>query len=706
LRLKVKSPFEEKPVGIEWAKWKTDHTDKVDWSEVCRHPCGRPKEPCLEISATTSYQSKLASKASTSVPATSPVRNLLNSSPCSPVTSCSINFAFPDEFDYGSFHFDDDVDDEDAAQPSPPRVQVKVALPFALPAAIMPNAGSYEDDGGSEKGDDASMLFLGTPRSTRTSDNPVEQNVVNESRMPNPMKSALPDKERQAAWNSTSSFTISSAKVAAATVSKKTVTGRKQRSMSMVAKQKKASVHDSDQQSQAPPVERLQAKRALTTRVRSRAEYRMKTPELDKQKAQAWGQRNNRSIDGSSSRGKDDDCKAPLPSIDMARTSFQSPSTASRGTVEASDASLLLSERSTSSSGHTDRESEEGNSSSQGGVPELAPTREEPPASTELFSVQHPLDEYSEKDVPSVRRKHNGEDMARLSSAGATARLNGCSAERAKAASQSVDPSSKVLLTSKSTRSMKNVPAFTVSAESTKALVQSQTSPVLDVPVPQHAPKKEVVPTNESMVNIVAFFGPSAAASGYATAIQMLEKQPLLASTISKSGTAMAGWLPLHLAIMLYRGPAPTDLKPRAAVSTKTGKRLQLQEVPMQPIVPAPLVEALLRAYPFAAGVRFRPSASADLQLPLFVALSRRWDLNTIKVLIDAFPGAVTELQALDAKEALRDEPRLKRRTWAKKIALSAGCDAEVVALLPRPRKVSRVTKVPGEYSGGVSWHF
>lgn len=110
------------------------------------------------------------------------------------------------------------------------------------------------------------------------------------------------------------------------------------------------------------------------------------------------------------------------------------------------------------------------------------------------------------------------------------------------------------------------------------------------------------------------------------------------------------------------------------------------------------LLRQLVLSYPEATRIRFAPSAASkgdDMQLPLFVALKRRWCSEAIKVLVFSYPEAAETMDCAGAGPGSPTGGRSGPRRWARKLALEAGYGPDVLGLLPQPRKARE---------GGLQW--
>ena len=669
LRLKVKSP-------------KTEHSNKIEWSEGCRLPRYKQKTPFLEVSATTSYQSRPSLKASNSAPVVSLSRDKLTTDPLSPTKSCPVDSSPGDGGDEALCLYDgDDCIRGSTGNPSveaAPRMHVRVALPLALLATE-----NQEFDVENLEGDDASMLFLGTPRSGHSQGriDKSSRKDVRRKRLSSPRKSM--ELGSKVAWAIAANCISSPGML---TTKKKTTVQWQRKCRSSSTADTQMDVHDhAEEQLKLKAAKRVH--RTGSTRVRSRGMLHTRPPVATRIMSIAVPRKNCTKSESLSA----DQRKKRLPFLDTGQAS--SLSLNSSDCIDASDSPLELSAQSVSSPGQTGRESLGSRVESAEVIPLLVALPKD--------GLSHSAVEFlsAERQPEQCKDRKTADSPICASSHFAAVTMAAVVPSKTPASSilQHQCPASKPLV-SKSTPSAKQTTPATVPKQI--SLVCGESSPAPRVSVLREAPKivdKTAIPP---MVNIVAFLGPSAAVSGYTTAIGMLEEQPELAAVPSSSATAsMNGWLPLHLVIMLHRGPAHNEKETAGATLVLEGKSQASPAIVKKPNNAAVLLKALLEAYPEAAGLRFRSSASAEPQLPLFVALNRRWGCSSIEALIRACPSAAMELQALNAKEALRDEPRLKRRTWARKVAAIAGCDPEVIALLPTPRKVSK-----GPAAGTITW--
>ena len=690
LSLKVKSQFEQNYVGIEWTeiKRKTRHSNMVDCSERRRNKRDNCKAPILEVSAKPYFYStdEGAGPDSRSMPATSSIREILEGPPGSP-DSC------PNNFSPGKILMDDDDSVFFNEPKCPPRVQVRVLIPCAPLAKAEPSSKDA-----SENDDDASFLFLGTPRPINAPQK-IEIDKQEKKRTSNITDSVISAKAKHA-WKPPSSVDVKPLPQTNANfcsrskeVKPKVSRNRRQRKSCIISekmKRKKAILSDHSQRTYAERREQALARRNLTTRVRSRSKVASKgVAGASIKMVRDMGGRSTDSSNPSSSIVSVDgrETKSRLPSVDTATTSCQSSTTS--GDPEISDISLPTSARSASSSGQTDKESQKSRPNSPQ-LPEFTATQEKnvsiflkAPSEYSLCSAKPTV-----FDDPKQSAYSQQDATLKCITTAVSPVLEVQYEKNMKSEMSKCNSNSKI----EPVKDLTNA-----RPEIAPSLVESQSSPLLrnnfEISVkPVHSLEVE-----ESAVNIVAFFGPSAAASGYATAIKLLKEQPSLASIPCKSQiSSMNGLLPLHFAIMLYRGFRPQSAAAKILKKNqlpKESKPWNCSETSTH--AAALLVRALLEAYPEAAGVRFCATSSSDLKLPLFVALDRYWDYDVIKKIVDAYPDALTELHPLDAKEAQRHEPRLRRRTWARKIAISAGCSQEIVSLLPKPRKNSK---------GGVLW--
>lgn len=186
--------------------------------------------------------------------------------------------------------------------------------------------------------------------------------------------------------------------------------------------------------------------------------------------------------------------------------------------------------------------------------------------------------------------------------------------------------------------------------------------------------------------------GPMSAQHRYNVAFAILKARPEAARDRFVSSERYKGsdWFPLHY--VLSQDVSTTGDSKMAAARARR-------------LLAAPIVEALVKAYPGACshrcmeGVRFPRG-----YLPLELAIARGWGATVVETVLNAYPDAATTLDPADDASLKKVESRaplasLRGLRWMRSVAERARVDDTVLALLPKPKLSNggKVTWISGQ---------
>jgi hypothetical protein len=204
----------------------------------------------------------------------------------------------------------------------------------------------------------------------------------------------------------------------------------------------------------------------------------------------------------------------------------------------------------------------------------------------------------------------------------------------------------------------------------------------------------------EGLRSIVPYIGPQEASRGFKKAHLILERNPKAADAPMSEAVPLR---PLHLLLLL---DSPCE-------EGASGKARQASTAAACKAA-GPLISHVLKCAPQVAALRVqkKPDGGCPVgNLALHLALQRRWPAAVVKEVADAYPEALKTLDAVKVKrskkkggkgggggdggggaavaveEDVPPVPKKGKGRWARGVAEESGCAADVLALLPAPKR-------------------